>query len=248
MSITAPALPRRSNGVPARFDAGQQRRRSLIAKVHVAKKQLGLADDDYQAVLIRITGHASAGDCNAAELVAALKEFERLGFAAVTPGRTAGKARPADHPVARKARALWISLHQLGVVRNPSEQALEAFACAQLKVAKLQWANQSLGYRLIEALKAMAERAGWSQDLTGVKPGAHLLVLKRRLVETLFGKLRAAGLIAPGWNIDRAAREFGGLELDGFFLTWGVESLDQVAAVFATTLHAAKPPASGNAA
>ncbi|MFX8708345.1 regulatory protein GemA, partial [Acinetobacter baumannii] len=67
------------------------------------------------------------------------------------------------HPMARKARALWISLHKLGVVHNPSEQALEAFAKRQLGCEKLVWARQSDAYRLIEALKSMAERAGWRQ-------------------------------------------------------------------------------------
>ena len=74
-----------------------------------------------------------------------------------------------------------VSLHQLGVVRDPSEGALESFGRRQLGVDRLQWADEGQAYRLIEALKAMAERAGWKQDV-GTLTGADAAeVLERRL-------------------------------------------------------------------
>ncbi len=155
----------------ARFTPADAARRAMLAKVHIARKELRLQEPEYRAMLVRITGHESAGDCTVAQLGAVLDELKAKGWKPTVfvnrnkqtqPARRPGRA-PADHPVARKARALWISLHQLGVVREPSEHALEAFAKRQLGVDAMQWADQSLGYRLIEALKAMAERAGWSQ-------------------------------------------------------------------------------------
>ena len=140
----------------ARF-APDPHRRMLIAKVHVARKELGLDEDTYRGVLAQVTGKASAGDCDERQLVAVLDHFKLRGFAAKPRGGV------ADHPSARKARALWISLWQLGVVKNRSDQALEAFAARQLGCERMQWARQSDSYRLIEALKAMAERAGWPQ-------------------------------------------------------------------------------------
>jgi len=157
----------------ARRTAAPRRSTSpLLAKVHIAKKDLGLDDDTYRDVLERITGQRTAAGLGDAQLIRVLKEFETKGF---KPKVVAGSApasapksgrRPADHPVARKARAMWISLHQLGVVQDPSESALEAFAKRQLKVDALQWADQRQGFRLIEALKAWAEREGWSQEGT----------------------------------------------------------------------------------
>lgn len=143
----------------------------LLAKVHIAKKDLRLSDEHYRDVLERITGQRSAAGLSDAQLIAVLKHFEGEGFSpkviagAKTANRPAPKSgrRPADHPVARKARALWISLHQLGVIENGSEQALEAFAKRQLGVDALQWADQSQAEPLIKGLKAMAEREGWSQ-------------------------------------------------------------------------------------
>jgi phage gp16-like protein len=225
----------RATARPAAFDASTQYHRALLAKVHVAKKVLGLDDDTYRAVLLRVAGETSAANCSDAQLVALVKEFEAKGFTAKAKKPS---PRPADHPLALKARAMWISLYQLGVVENPSEQALEAFACRQLGVAKLQWANQREGNKLIEALKAMAERAGWSQDLSGVAPAMRVLVLRRRLVVALLDHLREACLIPNNWDLRRAAWELGGVEIRNVSLLEHGE-IDVLAKTFGKKLRGA---------
>lgn len=179
----------------AKYDPAAQRRRSMLAKVHLAKKELGLDEDTYRAILKRLTGEASAADCGEAQLGAVLDEFKVKGWKPAVgggAGRSSGRApraKPADHPSARKARALWISLHQLGVIHNASEEALEAFARRQLRVEKMQWADQARIYRLIEALKAMAEREGWSQHLDVRDRPRQVRVLKERLFRAQERKL-----------------------------------------------------------
>jgi phage gp16-like protein len=215
-------------GVPARFNASDAHRRGMLAKVHIAKKQLRLSDDDYAAVLIRETGHDSAGKCSQAELEKALRAFERQGFTtkAKAPGaKRAGGA--ADHPSARKARAMWISLGLLGAINDTSEAALESFARRQLGCDRLQWANQTLVYKLVEALKAMAERHGWRQSAGDLPRNAIAINLKRRLCEALMGKLWATGMAPADWTVQRAAWEFAGVEIDLLFA--GPETLDLVA-------------------
>ncbi|PKP93170.1 MAG: hypothetical protein CVT77_06465 [Alphaproteobacteria bacterium HGW-Alphaproteobacteria-16] len=209
----------------------------MIAKVHVAKKALNLVEDDYRQILLDETGHVSAKDCSDADLVNLLKRFERIGFKA-TAGKPGG-ARPASHPGAGKARALWISLYQLGVIHNDSEAALEAFARRQLKCERLQWANQALTYRLIEALKAMAQRAGWDQGLEGVATANKVIVLKRRLVEAQMERLRAAEWVHPDWDVRRTAREFGGVEIRSI-LSATLPELDDVARVLGRAIGDAK--------
>lgn len=171
-------------------------RRANVTKVQIAKRDLGMDDGTYRAMLERLTGRTSSTACSDQQLGVVLDELKAKGWKpkVVQGGKIRGrsgkvvidelaKAEPragravASNPVAKKARALWISLHQLGEVRDPSESALEAFARRQLKVDRLQWANQSQGFRLIEALKAMAERAGWSQADGDVRQ------LKERLFE-----------------------------------------------------------------
>ena len=226
---------------PARFDRDNQRRRSLLGKVHIAKAQLRMIDDDYRAVLLRVVGRASAKDCNEGELVKLVAAFEGLGFDASAgrkPGKP-GKPRPASHPTARKARALWLSLHLLGAIDDPSEGALEAFARRQLRVDRLQWADQVKGYKLIEALKAMAERAGWSQSTEGAKPYAVATILKRRLVEALMGKLWQAEVIPLDWSVDRAAWALGGIPDGRPLWTATDEELDKLARLFGRELRKA---------
>lgn len=205
---------------PASFPKVSADRRAMLAKVHLAAKELGLDEAARRDVIQRMTGHRSSVDLNDAQLGAVIAEFKRLGWtvkpraptaAPAAPARP-GKPKPANHPVALKARAMWISLHHLGVVRSASESALEAFAKRQLGVDRLAWADQSQGYRLIEALKKMAERAGWSQDLTLVKPERHVWSLKARLVQRqceLLGLPPVRMHDATDADLDRLAREMG---------------------------------------
>jgi phage gp16-like protein len=197
---------------PAQFNPADRRRRAMLAKIHVAKKQLGLADDDYRQIMLDETGRSSAADCTEAELERALERFEARGFKPLPKaGATSPANRPAQHPMARKARALWISLHHLNAVQNASEKALEAFAKRQLKCERLVWANQSDAYKLIEALKAMAVRHGWPQtDVSGnnLSPRA----LHEGLCTAILWKLKGAGEVPADWTIDIAAFRLCGIQ------------------------------------
>ena len=170
---------------------------TALTKLQIAKKDLRLHDDDYRAILERVTGLRSAKGMSEADIVLVLDVLKHdHGWVptVVAGAKKAGKAesrkaKPASSPTARKARAMWISLWQLGEVRDRSESALEAFAKRQLKVDRLVWADEQQMFKLIEALKAMAQRAGWDQDLKGYKPEHHLKMLKARLVRAQWKKL-----------------------------------------------------------
>ncbi len=193
---------------PAQFDRASQHRRSMIAKIHIAKKQLGMDEDDYRQILFDETDKDSLTQCSEAQLEAVIKRLQAKGF---RPIPKKGSKASAQHPMARKARALWISLHHLGAVHNPSELALEAFAKRQLGCDRLVWARQSDAYRLIEALKAMAVRHGWRQtDLEGRK--LSVLVLQTHLCEVILAKLKEAGDVPADWTIDIAAWRLCGIE------------------------------------
>ena len=103
----------------------------------------------------------------------------------------------------------------------------------------MQWANQALGYKLIEALKAMAQRNGWDQDLAGVAKNPTVVVLKRRLVDAILGKLRDAGVAPIDWSAERAAFEFGGVEVASVRLAT-IQELDPVAQVLGRALREAR--------
>lgn len=170
-------------------------RRALIAQVHVARKALALEEDDYRAVLERVTGHRSAKACSDRELREAVAGFERLGF------RPSGNRRRivGGNQTVRKARAMWISLYQLGAIEDATDAALERFGRRQLKVERLQWANEREGFRLIEALKAIATRHGWDQRVPSRMPARdRVRLLKDRLVGAQLARLAGAGFVVTG--------------------------------------------------
>jgi phage gp16-like protein len=218
---------------------------SALAKIHIAKKELGLHDDDYRATLERLTGKRSAKDLTEAQAGLVIEEFKRRGWVpkVVAGGSTApkppyrqpgksiyGKAVAAFES-AKKARALWISLWQLGAIDDSSEAALEAFAKRQLKCERLVWADQQQMYKLIEALKAMAERSGWRQSLANVPVHKWVWALKFRLYERqidLLGELEGQNLAHYEDALLNASAP----------LT--VEALTQLNAQIGSEIHAAK--------
>lgn len=89
------------NAKPASFDHSAQHRRGLIAKIHVAKKQLAMSEDDYRQILFDETGRTSLTECSEAameKMVARLK--------AVDSGRCPNRAKvqPAIPWRARRGR------------------------------------------------------------------------------------------------------------------------------------------------
>jgi phage gp16-like protein len=224
--------------------AANPHRRVMIAKVKLAQKQLGVADDDYRALLARVTGKRSAADLTETELGAVIAEFTRMGFKPVVGG--VGKSKSglparrvlAAHPSAKKARAMWISLAQLGAVRDASEAALESFARRQLGVERLAWSDGADVYRLIEALKAIATRHGWSQELAGVAAWTHTITLKRRLVGAIHAKIIAAAPSQPATpellGKALAIHAFGPLD------TWTDEACERAAQAFAAVRSTAE--------
>ncbi len=132
-------------------------RKGLIAKIHVAKKQMGLDDVQYQAILEGATGKDSCKDMNTSELLKVVERMESLGWESTSKSAPRGLE---DDPQYRMLRALWLKLHDLGEVRDSSEQALAKFIMRQTKVERLEWLNINQVSDVIEALKKWVQRVG----------------------------------------------------------------------------------------
>lgn len=171
--------------------------------VQIAKRDLGLDDRDYRALLFGLTGYNSATQCTPTQLNSVLDHFRARGWQHKPKGN-ARYAAQADHPTARKARALWLSLWHLGAAPSKDEAALEGFARKQLGCEKLQWANQGHCYKLIEALKQRCVRAGFNPEAKTVRG------IKLNLLYALLKKLQAVGLADVDWGLaDTIAAWFG---------------------------------------
>lgn len=123
-------------------------RRGLIARVHVARKELALAEESYRAILLRVAGQDSAAAIDDGGLRRVIAEFERLGL---KPHR---RASGKEH--VRKVWALWGSMRAL--VTDPSREALRSFVRRQTGVADPEWLDGAQANKVIEGLKAWRKR------------------------------------------------------------------------------------------
>lgn len=175
-------------------------RSKMIMLISIARKQIGIEESDYRSALFDITGQTSIVDCSDDQLEAVLDFLKSKGF------KPASAKPQADNPMARKARALWMSLYHLGAVKNPAEQALEAFAARQLGCTKMAWADQRQAYRLIEALKNMGVRAGWS-ELAQSGGGASPALFQASLCRAILRRLQSIGVADKSWNLGDAVAQ-----------------------------------------
>ncbi|MEA3264155.1 MAG: regulatory protein GemA [Pseudomonadota bacterium] len=215
---------------PAVFDRAAQHRRSMIAKINIARQQLDMNEDDYRQGLFDTTGLTSLRDCSDGQLERMLGWLKGKGFKAL-PGKKA-----ASHPMALKARALWISLFHLGAVHNRSDFALEAFAKRQLGCERLDWARQSDGYRLIEALKQMAVRHGWVQHDRATQKPLDPIGLQRSLCNAILAKLKAGNHVPDDWGLHDAGWKLCSIE-NARERAWTAEDYARLASNLGTKLR-----------
>ncbi len=146
---------------------------AVMKAIHVGRKALGLDEDDYRALLVRVTGKDSLRAMNERERQAVVQDMRAHGFSpqAVSTshrvstsldmnGGKIGLGRRLEGPFAGKMLALWLSAYELGVVRKRSADALVAFVERQTGIAHLNWVREGRdANRAIEALKAMIARS-----------------------------------------------------------------------------------------
>ena len=140
-----------------------QKKRRLIKLIHVAKGQLMLADGDYRALLANAScGKTSSTKLSVDELDTVLRQLKARGFVVTTKAQAAhGKA---DIPVhdsrdqIEMIRGLWLELHRLGAVRDPSERALAKFVQRHTGIAYQGWLGIDNAIKIIEHLKKWKQR------------------------------------------------------------------------------------------
>ena len=135
------------------------RRATLIKLIQVARRDLGrlsgLDDLAYRDIL-RIVGKSeSLAAMTVPNMELVLAHMKSKGF--VVRPKT-GDRRQTINPDASKVRALWLFLHALGEVRDPSEKALATYVKRIAKVDDLRWALGDAVTALIETMKKWAMR------------------------------------------------------------------------------------------
>lgn len=126
---------------------------AMLAKIHIARKELGLPEADYRALLARVTGAESAKGLNDAQLNKVLAEMKRLGW------KPKASTRPASYRAdVRKIYALWGALADAGKVESRDPASLRKWANRQFSVSAPEFLKPEQARAAIEQLKAWERR------------------------------------------------------------------------------------------
>jgi len=123
--------------------------------INIARQQLGMDEEDYRALLVRIGGQASLRAMSERQKIAVVEEMKRLGFRI----KKGGKPLPASTKAyIRLIHALWKSCHRRGVINDGSRAALRSFVGARSSVDDPDFLTFEQASPIIDALKAMEAR------------------------------------------------------------------------------------------
>lgn len=137
--------------------------RNQIIKIHALKGSLNLDDDIYRDIL---SGYG-VKTSKKLTIVKADQLIDDLVIKATAagvwekrkPAVKAGHTRKlADDDQSQMIRGIWIELHQMGVVKDPSEKALAAYVKRMTKIDTLQWLDVKQAQSVIEAMKKWRSR------------------------------------------------------------------------------------------
>ena len=137
-----------------------------LAAMHAGKKQLGLDDDTWRVMLMRVTGKSSARDMTETERNRVVEELRAKGFKpGFLPASKGGRTR-LEGKFVPKLHALWIAGWNLGVVRDRDDKAMIAFVQRQTGLDHVRFLHDPAdAARAIEGLKGWLGRAAgvdWS--------------------------------------------------------------------------------------
>ncbi len=136
-------------------------RNAILGKIHIAKKQLKIADDDYRALIANLTeGKTSCKDCTEKELGIIVEAMVGLGFKPAKPKVKLSPQASENPTQADKIRAMWIDLSGKGIVKNRGDDALLKFVKRLTKVDRVEWLNHDQAVAVITALTKMSEVSG----------------------------------------------------------------------------------------
>lgn len=153
-------------------------RTRLIRLAQVGRRALGLDEETYRELLEQQSGKRSAAELTLQELEKVLVAMKAAGFKPTVkrPVKGAVKAggskrlSPARGAHAKTAeinviRAVWITMHRHGLLRDGSETALNHYVERQtvrlnngIGVAEVAWLSEALAYPVLESLKNWHKR------------------------------------------------------------------------------------------
>jgi len=142
--------------------------RKKLAVIHIAKKELGLDEDNYREALMTWGGSVTARDLSTVGFQRVMTHFEDCGFKS-GPGfarkglRRAGRpedSRPgrATDAQIRKVYKLWWLLSGVWYARGQERKALREFLKKRFRVDHENFLSFKKAHAVIEAVKKIGRR------------------------------------------------------------------------------------------
>ena len=148
-----------------------------ISVIKMAQGKLGITDDDYRTMLQERFKAKSCKELTFNQAGALIEELQRKGFVLVgaktvgagpvgavrepplrEPPLQGESPRVGNEPQDLKIRAMWLSLYDCGIVRDPSTTAMLAFVKRQTGLDALPWCSVAEKSNVIESLKKMGDK------------------------------------------------------------------------------------------
>lgn len=121
-------------------------RNAELAKIHIAKKQLGMDDDTYRAMLKEIGGHTSSAKLSSLGRAKVLEHLKKIGFKP-----TAKKGKKRTTPAARK-KAQISKVRAILAESSRDDAYADGMSKKMFQVDRFEWCNGDQLQKLIAAL------------------------------------------------------------------------------------------------
>lgn len=130
-------------------------RKSMIAKIHIAKTQMKLDEATYRATLLSITGYESCRELSLVQLRQVLDEFRRLGFKPTNPkGKNYGIKPRVPHSKQALMNKIEAILTDLGLAWSYAD----SMARTMFDIDKVEWLGEKDLYKLTQAIAVYQAR------------------------------------------------------------------------------------------
>ena len=130
----------------------------LLAKIHIAKKELGLEDSIYRDILYRKFRVSSSKALSDSQALVLIHHFKGLGWIPKTKLKKydgdRGDAYSASPGQKRKIEVMWHDIYR----GNSETKHLRQFLFNHFKVSDIRFLERKTAHDVIEALKAMQTR------------------------------------------------------------------------------------------
>lgn len=130
-------------------------KRTLIAKIHIAKKDLAMDDDTYRDVLVRVTGKNSCKKMTLNELKMVIKDLKRLGFTVKTTSKPEHGRKPTTTP---EREAMLSKIGAMLADMGLHWHYVHGMAKNMFGVDMVHWLDAEKMYKVVQALAVYQKR------------------------------------------------------------------------------------------